>query len=106
MSKSNRYLICLVSVYSDEAVAAFVETAGGSLKELSLNNVKKVNGSVYHYVTNPLCHTNTFFNVFRLDTTQPQHLLNVQKSYRFWIYPGAEISQTIRWATLSITVYL
>ncbi|CAH2036026.1 unnamed protein product [Thlaspi arvense] len=26
----------------DEAVAAFVETAGGSLKELSLNNVKKV----------------------------------------------------------------
>ncbi|VVA99075.1 unnamed protein product [Arabis nemorensis] len=39
---SFRYLICLVSVYSDEAVAAFVETAGGSLKELSLNNVKKV----------------------------------------------------------------
>ncbi|CAN8270410.1 unnamed protein product [Cochlearia groenlandica] len=28
--------------FSDEAVAAFVETAGGSLTELSLNNVKKV----------------------------------------------------------------
>ncbi|KFK39888.1 hypothetical protein AALP_AA3G302000 [Arabis alpina] len=39
---SFRYLICIVSVYSDEAVAAFLETAGGSLKELSLNNVKKV----------------------------------------------------------------
>lgn len=44
MLKFNRYLICLISIYSDEAVAAFVETAGGSLKELSLNNVKKVNG--------------------------------------------------------------
>jgi len=39
--KVNRRFLCL---YSDEAVAAFVETAGGSLKELSLNNVKKVNG--------------------------------------------------------------
>ncbi|TKY72865.1 F-box/LRR-repeat protein 13 [Spatholobus suberectus] len=28
--------------FSDEAVAAFVETTGGSLKELSLNNIKKV----------------------------------------------------------------
>ena len=27
---------------SDEAVAAFVEAAGGSLNELSLNNVQKV----------------------------------------------------------------
>ncbi|KAG4946581.1 hypothetical protein JHK87_042588 [Glycine soja] len=28
--------------FSDEAIAAFVETTGGSLKELSLNNIKKV----------------------------------------------------------------
>lgn len=28
--------------YSDEAIAAFLETAGEPLKELSLNNVKKV----------------------------------------------------------------
>ncbi|RDX98496.1 rhp7, partial [Mucuna pruriens] len=28
--------------FSDEAIAAFVETSGGSLKELSLNNIKKV----------------------------------------------------------------
>ncbi|BAT80045.1 hypothetical protein LR48_Vigan04g014000 [Vigna angularis] len=28
--------------FSDEALAAFVETTGGSLKELSLNNIKKV----------------------------------------------------------------
>ncbi|KAH0867667.1 hypothetical protein HID58_074689 [Brassica napus] len=32
----------LLSLCSDEAVAAFVETSGGSLVELSLNNVKKV----------------------------------------------------------------
>ncbi|KAK7411849.1 hypothetical protein VNO78_03292 [Psophocarpus tetragonolobus] len=30
------------NTFSDEAIAAFVETTGGSLKELSLNNVKKV----------------------------------------------------------------
>nr|BAD43070.1 hypothetical protein [Arabidopsis thaliana]BAD95072.1 hypothetical protein [Arabidopsis thaliana] len=35
-------LIFCRNPFSDEAVAAFVETAGGSLKELSLNNVKKV----------------------------------------------------------------
>uniref|UniRef100_A0A1J3CED2 F-box/LRR-repeat protein 13 n=1 Tax=Noccaea caerulescens TaxID=107243 RepID=A0A1J3CED2_NOCCA len=35
-------LIFCRNSFSDEAVAAFVETAGGSLKELSLNNVKKV----------------------------------------------------------------
>ncbi|WVZ18304.1 hypothetical protein V8G54_005626 [Vigna mungo] len=28
--------------FSDEAIAAFVETTGGTLKELSLNNIKKV----------------------------------------------------------------
>ncbi|KAL5141252.1 F-box/LRR-repeat protein 15 [Glycine soja] len=28
--------------FSDEAIAAFVETTGGSLKELSLNNIKRV----------------------------------------------------------------
>lgn len=46
-----------MSFYSDEAVAAFVETAGSSLKELSLNNVKKVNESLSHYATNLLSHT-------------------------------------------------
>ncbi|KAG7640618.1 Leucine-rich repeat cysteine-containing subtype [Arabidopsis suecica] len=35
-------LIFCRNPFSDEAVAAFVETAGGFLKELSLNNVKKV----------------------------------------------------------------
>ncbi|KAL1213240.1 F-box protein SKP2A [Cardamine amara subsp. amara] len=35
-------LIFCRNSFSDEAVAAFVETASGSLKELSLNNVKKV----------------------------------------------------------------
>ncbi|CAL9222615.1 unnamed protein product [Arabidopsis halleri] len=35
-------LIFCRNSFSDEAVAAFVETAGSSLKELSLNNVKKV----------------------------------------------------------------
>lgn len=35
-------LIFCRNSFSDEAVAAFVETSGGSLVELSLNNVKKV----------------------------------------------------------------
>ncbi|ESQ37023.1 hypothetical protein EUTSA_v10002406mg [Eutrema salsugineum] len=35
-------LIFCRNSFSDEGVAAFVETAGGSLKELSLNNCKKV----------------------------------------------------------------
>lgn len=36
----------LLSLCSEEAVAAFVETSGGSLVELSLNNVKKVTVSL------------------------------------------------------------
>ncbi|EOA29918.1 hypothetical protein CARUB_v10013011mg [Capsella rubella] len=35
-------LIFCRNTFSDEAVAAFIETAGGCLNELSLNNVKKV----------------------------------------------------------------
>ncbi|CAN7048421.1 unnamed protein product [Brassica oleracea var. botrytis] len=38
----NSFRQMLLSLCSDEAVAAFVETSGGSLVELSLNNVKKV----------------------------------------------------------------
>lgn len=47
MSKLTRFF----SLCSDEAVAAFVETSGGSLVELSLNNVKKVSVSL-----SPLSH--------------------------------------------------
>lgn len=47
--KVDQMLHMFSSLYSDEAVAAFVETSGGSLVELSLNNVKKVNVSGYLY---------------------------------------------------------
>lgn len=39
---------------SDEAIAAFLEISGGSLKELSLNNVSKVSNSFTIFSFSPL----------------------------------------------------
>ena len=51
------YLISRSSSHdSDEAVAAFLETSGKSLKELSLNNVRKVGTNTLTTTICNICH--------------------------------------------------
>ncbi|KAL2327271.1 hypothetical protein Fmac_020698 [Flemingia macrophylla] len=54
--------------FSDEAIAAFVETTGGSLKELSLNNIKKVG---YHTTLSLANHAK---NLYSLDLSWCRNL--------------------------------
>lgn len=57
-SLMNKFLTQLFLHYSDEAIAAFLEITGESMKELSLNNIKKV----YCCTSSPLVHQ--FVDVF------------------------------------------
>lgn len=66
-------MLTVVIILSDEAVAAFLEASGGSMNELSLNNVEKVTSSPIIYYGLWTCnraYKDLFFLIYRVHLTE------------------------------------